>query len=156
MREQQVAPACHDRHLLAQHGRRVEHRGVPDLVPDPVRRRLVAGLATTVGLFSYVQALPTLGAASARFQQQQEEQARQGVRAALDDLEDSTEPPALIRLNRRQMEELSRSYKGRASSAYVASQIAIGRAADARPGALVGRPSQFGASSRPVGAGRRT
>ncbi|MDQ3678390.1 MAG: hypothetical protein M3401_16595 [Actinomycetota bacterium] len=96
-----------------------------DLIPDPATRYLVAGFPGTVGLFCYVQALTTLSAARARFQQQQEHRASQGVRAALDDLEESTALPALLRLNRKQIEEYHVLTKGQASSAYVASQIAM-------------------------------
>lgn len=96
-----------------------------NLAADQTTRYLIAGAAGIIAAFSYVQALTGLSTARARFQEEQEREASQGVRAAISEIEDGTELPALFRLNRRQIEEFHVLTKGQASSAYVASQIAM-------------------------------
>jgi hypothetical protein len=96
-----------------------------DAIDDDGTRYLLAGVTAVAGFLSYVQAVTALSTARARFQAEQEQRASQGVRAALDSLGETTELPALLRLNRRQIEEYHVLTKGQASSAYLASQVAM-------------------------------
>jgi hypothetical protein len=96
------------------------------LIPQKQTRYLLGGTSGLLAIVMYFSALSSLGTARLRFQEKQEKLARGEVYEALDELQSSMELPALLRLNRKQIDEYHVLTKGQAASSYLNSQIAMG------------------------------